>query len=164
MFFNRMSTILIYIHLYFLLHLYMFQYHVYNIYLIYIYIFLILFNGIQLHIITVVIICKYIFVIICHYSFISGMLWASLDRLLGKKFCIKCIIQVPTKHPNERVLQITWKNQFIAFYRVPPKCETCMRLLPKSPEHWVQHQLVQLKAHLHLHLAAVFEGRDLKVS
>jgi hypothetical protein len=121
---------------------------------------LILFNGIQLHIITVVIICKYIFVIICHYSFISGMLWASLDRLLGKNLCIKCIIQVPTKHPNERVLQITWKNQFIAFYRVPPKCETCMRLLPKSPEHWVQHQLVQLKAHLHLHLAAVFEGRS----
>ena len=61
-----------------------------------------------------------IYVNICHYSFISGMLRASLDRLLGKNLCIKCIIQVPTKHPNERVLQITWKNQFIAFYRVPP--------------------------------------------
>ena len=102
-----------------------------------------------------------IYVNICHYSFISGMLRASLDRLLGKNLCIKCIIQVPTKHPNERVLPITWKNQFIAFYRVPPKCETCRCLLPNSLEHWVQHQLVQLKAHLHLHLAAVFEGRVL---
>ena len=57
-----------YISCYIMLHLYMFQYHVYNIYLICI---LILFNGIQLHIITVVIICKYI----CQYLSLFFYIW-----------------------------------------------------------------------------------------
>ena len=72
-----------------------------------------------------------IYVNICHYSFISGMLRASLDRLLGKNLCIKCIIQVPTKHPNERVLPITWKNQFIALY---PRAPKMWNLQVPSPE------------------------------
>ena len=105
-----------------------------------------------------------------------------------KKKRIKCIIQVPNGNLQEWVLQLTWKEHFIAYslnkghlqrpspelesgktktmgalqtdfknplnrYQINflysgPKSGTCSCLVPKPPEHSVQHRLVQLKAHL----------------
>ena len=77
-----------------------------------------------------------IYVIICHYSFIYGMLWASLDRLLGRNLCIKCFIQVPTKHLQWEGLANNYnlEESIYSVLQHTPGPPTCKNLHVPSPE------------------------------